>query len=392
MRITPRRLYIVGAYAAITPSRSCLTVWGAGRWETVEVAKRPPTLIALGLFATLSVMHGACMVEVPGIKACGDTKLDRAAGEECDPTMDPDELADLAQQACDDNDLPRGAAICDPVTCQFIATAVECAVCGDGITMGAEDCDNSQPIKKCPDGVTAAECNTDSCTADFSNCPSCGNGWLDLDIEEECDPNISISPGEEGGDDGPGLVQVVSCRDLSVLAFLPEGKTQPNEAPGPITYTGGDVGLDSCGSACQFSRQSCNFCGDGELDGLHTDRTEDNQTFSRPAERCELGVHSDYMTERCREWCGTADAELEVDCVYECNDDCSDGWLMYNGDMEGADPIDDLGCCLAKGERCDPSGIAQEFPCCKGLANPEDGNGCDGQKFDANDNLIEVCG
>ena len=125
----------------------------------MKVAKRPSTLIALGLIATLGgAMHGACLIEVPAIKACGDTRLDPAAGEECDPTMDPAELAELARLACDNG----GSAVCDPVTCQFIATAVECAVCGDGITMGAEDCDNSQPIKKCPDGVTTAECNTES--------------------------------------------------------------------------------------------------------------------------------------------------------------------------------------------------------------------------------------
>jgi hypothetical protein len=339
----------------------------------------------------------ACLTELPKAKACGDGYIDFAAGEQCDPRAAPGELDPLAEQACKDNNFQgEGRAFCDPLSCEFQATAFECAVCGDGVVMGAEDCENGVMLKKCPDG-TEADCNLSTCTADYSNCPSCGNGLLDTDLEEECDPNISLSPGESDGDTGdgdgggPGLVQVAACRDLEVLAFLPAGKTQPNEEP-PIHYTVGEVSLDTCGVACQFSRWNCNFCGDGELDIAHTDRLEDNQTFNRPAERCEDGPHSEHMTQRCRDWCATDDEELGVSCDYVCNRDCSDGELMFTGDMEGADPIDDLGCCLVKGERCDPAGVEQEFPCCKGLTHPGEGNGCDGQKFDVNMNLIEVCG
>lgn len=362
------------------------------------MAWRSPPLTTLWVVATSIVLTASsCLIEVPKIKACGDGYIDFNAGEACDPAADEATMTLLAEQACLENSQAPGRAVCDPESCQFIATADECAVCGDGLTQGPEDCDGTAPLIKCPDGITTPNCNVATCQADFSNCPTCGNGLLDEDMNEECDP--VILPGPDGEEGGNGLVQVVACRDLEVLADLPSSKSQPNEPPGRITYTRGEVALDRCANnVCQLVRKPCNFCGDGELDEQHTDRPGDQiigGSFIRPGERCEIGVHSEFMSQRCNTWCGANDDELEVSCNYECNFDCTDGQLMFEGDWEGATP-DDLGCCLVKGERCNPEGpdgIMQQFPCCKGLEPDAEGNGCDGQKFDATNNvLVNVCG
>lgn len=353
------------------------------------MVRRSPPLASLGVVASLLGFGPVgCLTEVPKIKACGDGYIDFHAGEECDPHADPVELRDLAGDACAANGLPRGEALCDPQTCRFTATPFECSVCGDGFTQGYEDCDNSAPPFMCADGKTPLGC-TDSCTADFSNCPTCGNGILDSAENEECEYNINFSG---GGDGGPGIVGVVSCRDLPVFADLPASKSQPNEPPGqPIHYTNGDVALDACDDTCFFPRNYCNFCRDGELDGAYNDRVN-GILIPRPAELCEEGVDSEHMINRCREWCGAA-SDVVVTCDYECNADCSDGHLTFEGDWGSAQPIEELGCCLPAGEPCNPNGPpVGVFPCCKGLKNPEGGNGCDSPILNSEGQTLWACG
>src|SRR5690606_28083846 len=89
--------------------------------------------------------------------------------------------------ACAANGYSLGEAACDPQSCQIITNLAQCAVCGDGKAEQGEDCDRGvDPVQYCPDGSTKADCNDDTCLADFSVCPSCQNGIVDAG--EECDP------------------------------------------------------------------------------------------------------------------------------------------------------------------------------------------------------------
>ena len=332
-----------------------------------------------GLLALLGgVMATGCLVELERRVACGDGYVDRAAGEACDPA-DP-ERSHIG--ACAANGYSNGEAACDPLTCQIITNLAQCAVCGDGNTEQGEQCEG--PIATallCPDRSTQPLCDQTTCMADYSVCPSCANGVPDPG--EECDPVNpcrGLAADEYDCDDGPPILSPVSCSDLEVLASsLDKAK-----------YTLGTVNQNLCGAGCRYSRETCNFCGDGILDPEHDDLGRNGTAWTRPAERCEVGVLTDYVAGLCADWCGASLPDARVSCNYRCTGACTGAELQFEGEMETADPIADLGCCSPKGTRCG-DGDLLEFPCCAALENPGSGDGCKSQVLGTGE-ILELCG
>lgn len=333
------------------------------------------------LLASLWVGLPGCLIELERRIACGDGYVDREAGEECDP-MDPDEAH---VTLCAEIGMPLGRAGCDPETCTVITTPAQCNVCGDGMTLATvEDCDNDFQAMGlvCPDGSSRPQCNNQLCVADFSSCPTCRNGVNEAD--EECDPidpcdGIS-PPANCGGSDDPPIAVPTDCSELEVKA-APIFKTQ---------YTQGSVNQIDCSDKCEFDRQKCSFCGDGVLDPEHLDQGFGGGSFTRPAERCEVGLEkpTPLVQEKCNGWCRASSPDVPTLCNYRCLQGCLDVELDYDGPIESADPVGQLGCCSPKGTVCD---AAMEFPCCRALAEPGMGDGCVDQLLSTGE-LQSVCG
>src|SRR5690606_25841881 len=148
--------------------------------------------------------------------------------------------------------------------------------------------------------------NDDTCLADFSVCPSCQNGIVDAG--EECDPVEpcrGLAADEHNCDgEGPPILSQKSCAEIEVLASSLD----------KAAYTRGTVNQNNCGEGCRYSRRECNFCGDGVLDPEHDDVGLDGAFFLRSAERCEVGILTDYVAERCADWCGASSPDSLVSC------------------------------------------------------------------------------
>ncbi len=338
--------------------------------------------IGLGSLVAGPRLVGGCLTELPRRIACGDGFVDREAGEACDPA-DPQQRH---LNACAEQGFSAGQAGCDPETCQVIVDNFQCAVCGDGKVEGNEACDG--PIRPantiCPDEArTIPTCDLPTCQADFGSCPSCQNGLHEPN--EECDPvdpcdGIAASSLDCDDDDGPPITVPTDCSELEVLAATVD----------KAAYTRGSVNQADCQGVCRFSRQKCSFCGDGILDPAHNDVGFGGQLFMRPAEQCEenIDVPPPLVQESCNAWCRASSPDVPTSCNYRCINGCVSVELDYDGPIESADPVGQLGCCSPKGTPCD---LALEFPCCRALANPGQGDGCIDQVLGTGE-LQRVCG
>lgn len=125
--------------------------------------------------------------------------------------------------------------------------------CGDGYIdrEAGEQCDPGEPAQShlgaCgdetgnPNGV--ATCDPESCTIDRSTCHlPCGNGKLEPELGEECEPAPT-----------GGIAIERSCADL----VSPYRENYP--------YTSGSA-ID-CLSDCKLDRRPCGYCGNGKTDG-----------------------------------------------------------------------------------------------------------------------------
>ncbi len=226
----------------------------------------------------LGLLACSCMLEIEPTVVCGDGYVDQTAGEECDPAV-PSSFDD----ACARIGLPNGTATCDPLLC----------------------------------------------TIDISNCQTCGNGVLDEQLGEECDPS--------------GVDDITNARECATLEPI---RDKP--------YTHGTYG--ACRENCTYGRAGCSYCGDGELDG---ELELDNEGNRSPAEWCD-GTQFDenrIATEMSSSICYAEDPNIRP--VVACASNC----LAFEEPEAG--PL----CCVAKNRPCPLFGSGRK--CCFEIDNPQ---------------------
>jgi len=261
-------------------------------------------LAALGatLTAGLLASLAGCLLDLPSV--CGDGIIDRDGGEECDPAVD--------------NDPP-----CDPSSCTRIAVPT----CGNGkIDAVGEACDLTDfGTKDCPSGKGFLLCTAD-CKLDESKCDQCGNGRVDAEVGEECDPKVNNTD----------FKQPTECSDLATYADKP--------------YTSGQT--TSCvRDTCLWYRGPCGFCGDEKTDDERIIDINYPQILSE-RESCDgRDVRIEDLTSYCTNVRGCVDSVCAVKCLDTC-----DGFVEEN----------EARCCQPAGSAC--PGPNQD-PCCYAYDN-----------------------
>lgn len=275
--------------------------------------------------------------------------------------------------------------------------------CGDGFvdTEAGEQCDPGDPssyVNACvgtnrPDGVAA--CDPIMCTIinDLEQCAVCGDGRVDESLGEECD-----------GD------------ELN-------GRTCP-----------GGVGILQCNTSCRFDESECKSCGNGKLDPEEEcDPNLDDLTTGKP--NCTdllspMGPSQPYTSGTpgtCRDdcqwertgcgYCGNGKVDREVALDFEgtlniaewcdgndfhaetLNDQlsgtaCSQANSNLRPIVECADncldfiPLD-LPCCVKTGALCPDEG--SPLHCCFEIDNPNSTDSPCEVVFDTSNNIIDAC-
>jgi len=263
------------------------------RW----LSRRAAWPLALGLAVLAS-----CLVELP--PTCGDGRVDLAT-EACDPAAPG----------------PNNGDRCDPFTCLPISELG----CGNGKLEPGEECDLTDFANKtCPSGKGFLSCTSD-CKLDESTCDPCGNGRVDADAGEECEPR------------GGQLVMPTACSELTSYPVKP--------------YTSGQV--TTCTDQCLWYRGPCGYCGDGEAD----DPQLVDLRFPDAKSRLELCDGDDIRSTDLRAYCDDHCPLRDLLCAPRCTMDC----------RAFADITDDeLRCCHPSGAACPAQGAPA--PCCAGFA------------------------
>jgi hypothetical protein len=260
---------------------------------------------ALRLAALLASAFSAagCLVELPAV--CGDGHVDLAS-EACDPAAVG----------------PKNGESCDPFTCLPVSELG----CGNGKLEPGEECDSPDfgNKKNCPSGKGFLSCTSD-CKLDESTCDPCGNGKLEVEAGEECDPRAGL------------LTQPQSCSELTSYPTKP--------------YTSGQV--TQCTDNCLWYRGPCGYCGDDEAD----DPQLVDVRYPDAKSKWELCDGEDVRLTDLHAYC---DANCPLPgrlCTPRCSATC-----------EAFEPISDeeLQCCLPAGTDCPSQGALA--PCCAGFA------------------------
>lgn len=162
--------------------------------------------------------------------SCGDSTINTSAGEECEGT-------EFNGASCSsESGKPDGSLTCNG-SCQIETS--NCSDCGDGITEGAEQCDDS--------GESA------SCDVDCTNV-SCGDGTVNSSAGEVCEPSDlqgeSCSSQTAGAQPNGTLGCAVGCGsfDTSGCGVCGDGTTN---APEESCDDGNLDDGDGCSSSCQ---------------------------------------------------------------------------------------------------------------------------------------------
>lgn len=310
-----------------------------GRWNKIA---------ALVVASSAAAVAG-CLVDLDRQISCGDGFIDRLAGEECEPGTD----TDLWMPICGEDQSPNlQTGDCDIDECKIKpqGDADPCAVCGNGILEGGEECDGDQFGETCKESGGRFSCRGPAslkpCTIDRSNC-HCGDGVFQSALEEcewrypcggeapdgftcasvggDCDPELLIcqpSPFALGG-------ETQLCTELNDGVEWGSGQLRP---------------LQHCDDDCSWDTEAaCSMCGNGEIDD---------------DEQCD-GDQEDMAAKR--QYCEMACAQQPLSIALDCNAPCTDA-CEFDTDPEVIVDPDVLGCCVIREENC-----SVEFPCCPGL-------------------------
>lgn len=327
------------------------------------------TRVAVASVGVVIGLAVGCLGELPRGRSCGDGWWDPEF-EECDKSSSDRSYVDACRKNGWDHD-----ADCDPNTCEIKASEDDCTVCGDGKASGDEACDgNDVRGATCPSGSGVVRC-TDKCELDFDLCPEvCGDGIVNG--TEECEPSLACGSDEDCGEGrvcyallgecvpSNGFGPDLSCSYYNTTAIGMEEKIAKPYASGTISR---------CNDDCFFGRNSCGFCGDGELDGSYSDFVYPGGDFvTFPGEFCDGSeAAQDDIEAYCEPLCvdEAINADVVVLCSFECNANCTD----FAPPDDIAPNPDTLGCCLAAKSPCpknDPAGVP-DLPCCAWLEHPE---------------------
>lgn len=254
--------------------------------------------LAAGLLASLA----GCLLDLPSV--CGDGIVDLDSGEECDPAA-------------------NNGPFCDPVKCTLVAVPT----CGNGkIDAIGEECDLAEfGTKDCPSGKGFLLCTAD-CKLDESKCDQCGNGKVDVEVGEECDPKTNNTD----------FKQPIECSELATYADKP--------------YTSGQT-ITCVRDTCLWYRGPCGFCGDNKTDDERIVDINYPQ-IKTEAESCDgKDVDLEEFTTYCRDVRGCPDSVCAVKCLDTCN-----GFVEEN----------EARCCQPAGSDCPNAG---QDPCCYAYDN-----------------------
>lgn len=242
------------------------------------IARTSSNLAILLISALLSGCQLVLDIDDPGPARpyCGDGRVDRALGEQCDVLED--------------------SPLCDP----------DCTTpsCGDGVH-------NPLAGELCDDGNQVAG---DGCSADCQSDETCGNGILDDATDELCDD------GNRAAADG--------CSPDCQPEYCGDGVV----GPGELCDDGNLDAGDGCSSDCQ-SDETCGNdivdvvtgedCDDGNLDD------KDWCTSACAVADCRDGIlDGDEQDVDCGGHCGPGSCAREQLCVE--HSDCRSGWC-HNG-------------------------------------------------------------
>lgn len=221
--------------------------------------------------------------------SCGDGKINRAAGEQCD---------DGPGMNADDRDCTSMCKI---------------NVCGDGLanTTGPNN------IEECDDGNDG---QTDGCSNQCT-LPDCGNGVIEMG--EACD--------DGNLDDGDG------CSSTCVFETCGDGIVNNGEAcdPGPMFET------DECNADC-----TPQDCGDGKVNVAAGEECDDGNSSNNDAclNTCKLNVCGDGFKSP-TELCDDGDDDNSDGCTTSCTTpSCQNGIVDMNEQCDDGNASNNDGC------------------------------------------------
>ncbi|MGC4122263.1 MAG: hypothetical protein QM765_48305 [Myxococcales bacterium] len=273
---TPSALCNNNAAGAISANVQCkLTRCGDGWRNTAKEACDP----------------GAGLIESPSCNSdctshqCGDSKLNVAAGEQCDDGA-------TGSSKCNGND---SLAIAAGVQCKF-------ARCGDAYTNA-----KTSPVEQCDTGGESTNCNRDCTTA------SCGDGKINLARLEQCDDGSAGS---------------ATCnRPGAVKASNPTVKVEC------LISKCGDDYANTVGSA-----EACDPGPTGESNGCNRDCTAatcgDGKVNLTRGEQCDDGAGGSATCNRPGA-VKAANPTVKVECLIS---KCGDDYANTVGSAEACDP------------------------------------------------------
>lgn len=237
--------------------------------------------------------------------ACGDQKLNRTAGEECEemnttdddacrPPTHPNPALRCKLNVCGDGNTNAFAEACDDGNSNNLDGCTnECTTptCGDGIVNGTDQCDDGNDgddtdgckdgcvLPTCGDGIVWAgveECDEGASNSNSGNCTlacktsRCGDGFVDTEGSGAAQTEVC--------DDGNNVTEAASACPYGTASctFCDMGCDDTTTHAGNVCGDGVQGGPEMCDDgntdeelACPYGQASCmNFCADDCLDTL----------------------------------------------------------------------------------------------------------------------------